>query len=105
MLQGCQHINTLVDFQYKRKFVAQNGQNGSGNRCYGKSAPDLIIKVPVGTVVKNAESGQIMADIADETPVIIAHGGKGGWGNSHFASPTRQIPRYAKPGLRARALS
>ena len=72
-----QHINTLVDFQYKRKFVAQNGQNGSGNRCYGKSAPDLIIKVPVGTVVKNAESGQIMADIADETPVIIAHGGKG----------------------------
>ena len=99
VLQGCQHINTLVDFQYKRKFVAQNGQNGSGNRCYGKSAPDLIIKVPVGTVVKNAESGQIMADIADETPVIIAHGGKGGWGNSHFASPTRQIPRYAKPGL------
>lgn len=99
VLQGCQSINTLIDFKYKRKFIAQNGQNGGTNRCFGKSAPDLVIKVPVGTVVKNAESGQVMADIVDESPVIIAHGGKGGWGNSHFASPTRQIPRYAKPGI------
>ena len=98
VLQGCESINTLIDFKYKRKFIAQNGQNGGTNRCFGKSAPDLVIKVPVGTVVKNAESGQVMADIVDETPVIIAHGGKGGWGNSHFATPTRQIPRYAKPG-------
>ena len=99
VLQGCESINTLIDFKYKRKFIAQNGQNGGTNRCFGKSAPDLVIKVPVGTVVKNAESGQVMADIVDETPVIIAHGGKGGWGNSHFATPTRQIPRYAKPGI------
>ena len=99
VLQGCESINTLIDLKYKRKFIAQNGQNGGTNRCFGKSAPDLVIKVPVGTVVKNAESGQVMADIVDETPVIIAHGGKGGWGNSHFATPTRQIPRYAKPGI------
>ena len=99
MLQGCESINTLIDFKYKRKFIAQNGQNGGTNRCFGKSAPDLVIKVPVGTVVKNAESGQVMADIVDESPVVIARGGKGGWGNSHFATPTRQIPRYAKPGI------
>ena len=99
VLQGCESINTLIDFKYKRKFIAQNGQNGGTNRCFGKSAPDLVIKVPVGTVVKNAESGQVMADIVDETPVIIAHGGKGGWGNSHFATPTRQAPRFAKSGV------
>ena len=99
VLQGCESINTLIDFKYKRKFIAQNGQNGGTNRCFGKSAPDLVIKVPVGTVVKNAESGQVMADIVDESPVVIARGGKGGWGNSHFATPTRQIPRYAKPGI------
>ena len=98
VLQGCESI-TLIDFKYKRKFIAQNGQNGGTNRCFGKSAPDLVIKVPVGTVVKNAESGQVMADIVDESPVVIARGGKGGWGNSHFATPTRQIPRYAKPGI------
>ena len=63
VLQGCQHINTLVDFQYKRKFVAQNGQNGSGNRCYGKSAPDLIIKVPVGTVFLGVATAEGVYDI------------------------------------------
>ena len=105
VLQGCESINTLIDFKYKRKFIAQNGQNGGTNRCFGKSAPDLVIKVPVGTVVKNAESGQVMADIVDESPVVIARGGKGGWGNSHFATPTRQIPRYAKPGIPGKALS
>ena len=99
VLQGCENINTLVDFKYKRKFVAGNGMNGGTNHCCGKSGSDTIIKVPIGTVVKNAESGQVMADIVDDSPVIIAHGGNGGWGNSHFATPTRQIPRYAKPGV------
>ena len=99
VLQGCESMNTLIDFKYKRKFAAANGMNGGTNRCFGKSGADLIIKVPVGTVVKNAESGQVMADIVDESPVIIAHGGKGGWGNSHFATPTRQVPRFAKAGL------
>ena len=99
VLQGCENINTLVDFKYKRKFIAANGMPGGTNRCFGKSGADLIIKVPVGTVVKNAESGQVMADIVDDKPVIIAQGGRGGWGNSHFATPTRQIPRYAKPGV------
>lgn len=99
VLKGCDNINTLIDFKYKRKFIAANGMNGGTNKCFGKSGEDLVINVPIGTVVKNAESGQVMADIVDDTPVIIAHGGKGGWGNSHFATATRQIPRYAKPGI------
>lgn len=104
VLQGNLHMNTLIDFRYKRKFTALNGDNGSTKRCSGKSAPDLIIQVPVGTVIKNAESGKVMADIVDETPVVLAKGGKGGWGNSHFATPTKQIPRYSKPGLPGESL-
>lgn len=96
---GTRSANTLMDFKYKKKFIAENGQNGSTKRCSGKGGHDLVIQVPIGTVVKESESGQVMADIVDEQPVIIAKGGKGGWGNSHFATPTRQIPRYAKPGL------
>lgn len=99
VFQGSLSSNTLIDFKYKKKFVAGNGENGGTKRCNGKSAPDLVIQVPVGTVIKNGESGKIMADIVDETPVVLARGGKGGWGNSHFATPTRQIPRYAKPGI------
>ena len=71
VLQGCESINTLIDFKYKRKFIAQNGKNGGTNRCFGKSAPDLVIKVPVGTVVKNAESGQVTAEkAAGETATL-----------------------------------
>ena len=92
------NLSTLVDFKYKKKFIAQNGENGRGKRCTGKNAPDLIIRVPKGTVVKEAETGRIMADLSGDQPVVLAHGGKGGWGNSHFATPTRQIPRFAKPG-------
>lgn len=99
VLVGSRSINTLIDFKYKRKFTAQNGESGGTKRCSGKSGKDLVIQVPIGTVVKNGESGQVMADITDETPVVIARGGNGGWGNSHFATPTRQIPRYAKPGI------
>ncbi|MBQ6947329.1 MAG: GTPase ObgE, partial [Clostridia bacterium] len=93
-----QHLNTLMDFRYKRKYAALPGENGSGNNCTGKSAEDLIIKVPKGTLIKEAETGRLMKDMSDDQPFIAAHGGNGGWGNQHFATPTRQIPRFAKPG-------
>ncbi len=92
------HMNTLIDFRYKRKFVAENGANGSSKNCTGRRGKDLIIKVPRGTLVKEPETGRILADLSGDEPVVIAKGGSGGWGNSHFATPTRQIPRYAKPG-------
>lgn len=93
------NLSTLADFRYKRKYIAAKGENGRGGRCNGKKAEDLIIRVPKGTLVKEAESGRVLADISDNEPVIVARGGKGGWGNIHFASPTRQTPRFAKPGL------
>ena len=92
------NLSTLADFRYKRKYVAQNGQNGSGKRQSGKKGEDLIIRVPKGTLVKEAETGRIMADISGEEPVILLKGGNGGWGNTHFATSTRQVPRFAKPG-------
>ncbi len=92
------NLSTLADFRYKRKYVAENGANGGASRCSGKSAPDLVIKVPRGTLVKDANTGRIIADIFDDEPVVIAKGGNGGWGNQHFATPTRQVPRFAKRG-------
>ncbi len=99
IFQADDNLSTLMDFRYKRKYVAQNGEPGRGARCTGKNAPDLIIRVPRGTLVKDAESGLVIADISGSEPVVVARGGKGGWGNTHFATPTRQIPRFAKPGL------
>jgi len=93
------HSSTLTDFRYKRKYAAPDGEPGRGKNCSGKSGEDLVIKVPRGTLIKEAQSGRIVADISGETPVVIARGGRGGWGNQHFATPTRQIPRFAKPGL------
>lgn len=93
------NLSTLVDFKYKRRFIAESGEAGGTKNCSGKNAKDLIIKVPKGTIVKHAESGRIMADLSGEEPIVLARGGKGGWGNQHFATPTRQIPRFAKPGL------
>lgn len=93
-----QHLNTLMDFRYKRKYAAMPGENGSSNNCTGRSAEDLIIKVPKGTLIKEAQTGRLMKDMSDDQPFIAAHGGNGGWGNQHFATPTRQIPRFAKPG-------
>ena len=93
-----QHLNTLMDFRYKRKYAAMPGENGSGNNCTGRSADDLIIKVPKGTLIKDAQSGRLIKDMSDDQPFIAAKGGNGGWGNQHFATPTRQIPRFAKPG-------
>ncbi|MCD8328120.1 MAG: GTPase ObgE [Ruminococcus sp.] len=94
------NMSNLIDFKYKRKFVAEKGENGSKKRCYGKNAPDLIVKVPVGTVVYDDDTGRILADISDNTPQVIAVGGKGGKGNAHFATSTRQIPKFAKPGFK-----
>ena len=99
VFQGDSNLSTLADFRYKRKYIAQRGENGRGGRCSGKSAPDLVVRVPMGTLVKEAETGRILADIWDGEPQVIAKGGKGGWGNTHFATPTRQVPRFAKPGL------
>ena len=92
-------INTLLDFRYKKKFKAENGQNGSGNHCYGKSGENLYIKVPRGTVVKDAETGKVVTDLSElgQTELILP-GGKGGKGNSHFATSTRQAPRFAQDG-------
>ena len=92
------NLSTLADFRYKRKYTAEDGQKGGTTRCTGKSAPDLIISVPRGTVVKDTETGRIIADLSDDEPQVIAKGGNGGWGNMHFASATRQIPRFAKNG-------
>lgn len=91
--------NTLVDFRYKRKFKAENGQNGSGSRCYGKSAEDLYIKVPLGTIIKDAQTGEIVADLSEPgQKELILPGGRGGKGNAHFATATRQAPRFARGG-------
>ena len=93
------NMSTLMDFRYKRKYVAGNGANCSGKRCYGKDGDTLYIKVPRGTIVRDTESGAIMHDMSDGEDWIAAKGGRGGWGNMHFATPTRQVPRFAKPGL------
>ena len=92
-------MSSLIDFRYKRKYVAENGENGGAKRCTGRSADDLIVKVPRGTLIREAETGRIMADMSDDAPHILAHGGRGGKGNQHFATSTRQIPRFAKPGF------
>ena len=94
------NISNLIDFRYKRKYVAEKGQNGSAKNCSGRNAPDLVVKVPRGTVVKEIKSGRILADLSTDEPAVIAHGGKGGRGNAHFATSTRQIPKFAKPGFR-----
>ena len=92
-------VSTLMDFRYKRKYVADNGMDGQGARKFGKQGKDLTIRVPRGTVVRDAESNEIIKDMSDSEPFILCRGGKGGWGNAHFATPTRQAPRFAKSGL------
>lgn len=96
---GDEGMNTLMDFRYKRVFKAQNGEDGGKRNCFGKDGEDVIVKVPVGTVIREAESGKVMADInkVGEEKTLI-YGGKGGKGNQHFATPTRQAPRYAERG-------
>lgn len=93
------NMSTLMDFRYKRKYTAGNGANGQGKRCYGKDGETLYIKVPRGTIVRDTETGAIMHDMSTGENWVAAKGGRGGWGNMHFATPTRQVPRFAKPGL------
>ena len=91
--------NTLINFRYNKKYKAQNGENGSGNRCFGKSGEDLYIKVPRGTVIKDSETGKVIADLSEEGQCeLVFPGGRGGKGNSHFATATRQAPRFAQGG-------
>jgi GTP-binding protein len=92
------NLSTLADFRYKRKYKAPDGKNGEPNRRSGRSGEDLIIRVPRGTIIREVESGKIMADMSSNESFIAAKGGRGGWGNSHFATPTRQTPRFAKNG-------
>ncbi len=93
------HMSTLMDFRYKRKYVAANGMDGQGKRSSGKNGEDLILKVPRGTIIRDAETGEIIRDMSQPEPFILCKGGRGGWGNQHFATPTRQVPRFAKAGL------
>ena len=104
VFRGERNLSTLMDFRYKRKYIAQNGEDGRGSRQSGKSAENLIIKVPIGTVIKDAETGLVIADISEEKDYVIAKGGKGGLGNQHFATATRQIPNFAKPGFRGQEM-
>ena len=94
------NLTTLLDFRYKRKYAAQAGANGQGRNMSGKRGEPLIIQVPRGTVVRDAETNQIIVDMSTGEDFIIAKGGRGGWGNAHYATPTRQIPRFAKAGLK-----
>ena len=93
------NLSTLMDFRYKRKYTAPDGENGRAKRMSGADGDDLVIRVPRGTVLKEAETDLVVADLTGSEPVVVAKGGRGGWGNSHFATPTRQIPKFAKPGL------
>ncbi|MBR4057817.1 MAG: GTPase ObgE [Oscillospiraceae bacterium] len=94
-----EHMSTLMDFRYKRKYTAGPGANGSGKRCSGKDGESLTIRVPRGTLVRDRATNGIIADMSGNEPFVLAKGGRGGWGNKHFATPTRQIPRFAKPGM------
>ncbi len=93
-------MTNLIEFRAMRKFVASKGNDGSSRNCSGRNAEPLVIKVPRGTVIKDAYSGRILADMSGDEPVVVAKGGKGGRGNAHFATSTRQIPKFAKPGFR-----
>ena len=92
--------NTLLAFRYKRKFVAENGQNGMGRKFHGKNGEDIVILVPPGTLLKDPESGRIIFDMSRDREYVACRGGRGGWGNRHFATSTRQIPRFAKSGTK-----
>ena len=92
--------NTLLAFRYKRKFVAEPGGDGKAGKMHGKSGADIYVDVPEGTLIRDAESGKIIFDMANAREFVLCKGGRGGWGNRHFATPTRQIPRFAKNGTK-----
>lgn len=100
IFQVDKQLNTLLDFRYTRIFEAEKGENGGKKRCTGRNGKDLIIRVPNGTLIKNAESGEILADLNNENQTVkLLKGGAGGWGNIEFVTATRQAPRIAQPGL------
>ena len=99
ILQVDDNMSTLMDFRYKRKYVASNGVDGQGGRKSGKDGESLTIRVPRGTLVRDAETNEIIKDMSGDEPFVLCKGGRGGWGNQHFATPTRQVPRFAKAGL------
>ena len=94
------NVNSLLPYKYRKNYVAEDGAKGDRRRRSGKNAPDLVLKVPKGTVIRDKKTGALLADISDSEPAVIAYGGKGGWGNSHFATATRQIPNFAKGGYK-----
>jgi len=99
VLRVSDHMSTLLDFRYKRKYAAQAGANGQGRKMSGKRGENLIIQVPRGTVVRDAATNQIIVDMSTGEDFVLAKGGRGGWGNAHYATPTRQVPRFAKAGI------
>lgn len=92
------NLSTLADFRYKRKYKAPNGAPGQSGHKSGKKGEDLVIEVPRGTIIREQTTGKVMADMSDDDEFVAAKGGRGGWGNSHFKTPTRQTPHFAKPG-------
>ncbi len=99
------NMHTLMDFRFKRKYTAENGENGSAMLCRGRSGKDVIIKVPVGTIVRSTKDGRLCADMHEVgKQVVLLKGGRGGWGNAHFATPTRQAPNFAKPGQKCEVM-
>lgn len=98
------NANTLYDYRHIKKYKAENGQPGMGSNCFGKDGKDVVLKVPKGTVIKEAESGKVIKDMAECERFVILKGGRGGKGNQHFATPTMQAPKYAKPGQKAQEL-
>ncbi|QHQ62339.1 GTPase ObgE [Anaerocolumna sedimenticola] len=99
-------LNTLSDFRFVKKFSAEDGENGGKKRCHGKDGEDLVIKVPEGTVIKDTETGKVIADMShDNRREVILRGGNGGKGNQHYATPTMQVPKYAQPGQSGKELN
>ena len=92
--------NTLLAFRYKRKFIAEPGGDGKAGKMHGKNGADVYVDVPEGTLIRDGESGKIIFDMANAKEYVLCKGGRGGWGNRHFATPTRQIPRFAKSGTK-----
>ena len=99
IVQADDNMSTLMDFRYKRKYTAGDGGDGQGARRSGKDGQSLTIRVPRGTLIRDAETNEIIHDVSDDAPYVLCRGGRGGWGNCHFATPTRQAPRFAKAGL------
>lgn len=99
-------LNTLNEFRYTRKYCAQDGENGGNNNCTGKDGEDLVIKVPAGTIIRETNSGKVIADMSgDNKREVILKGGRGGKGNQHYATPTMQVPKFAQPGQKCMELN